>query len=124
MKNSEEKNFPVADMKKILDKNPNRFLLSVAIAKRARQIKEGAKPFVEYDPEMPFSSVYLAMKEYELGFFDINVKTSNASEDEDLLESLEKTMEDELAQEEAEIQQDDKKAKEAKAKPKSKSLAA
>jgi DNA-directed RNA polymerase subunit K/omega len=124
MKNTESINFPVSDMKKILDKNPNRFLLSVAIAKRARQIKEGAKPFIEYDPETPFSSVYLALKEYELGFFDIDMKSASDSEDEDLLESLEKSMEDELAVEEVELQSDEKKAKESKSKPKSKSLAA
>jgi len=121
---SEAKNFPTADMKKVLDKNPNRFLLSVAVAKRARQIKEGSKPHVDYDPDTPFSPVQLALKEYELGFFDIEMKNENHSEDEDLLKSLEQSLEDDLASEEANAQPDDKKNKDSKSKPKSKSLAA
>lgn len=124
MKNKEAMNFPVSDMKKILDKNPNRFLLSVAIAKRARQIKEGAKPYIEYDPELPYSSVQIALKEYELGYYEIDLKSNQSTEDEDLLDSLEKSMEADLALEESESQSDDKKSKESKVKPKSKSLAA
>ena len=124
MINKEVINFPVSDMKKILDRNPNRFLLSVAVAKRARQIKEGAKPYIEYYPELPYSSVQIALKEYELGYYDIDLRSNHTTEDEDLLNSLEKLMDADLAIEEAEVQTDEKKAKESKVKPKSKSLSA
>jgi len=35
----------------ILKKIPNRFLLSIAVSKRARQLKEGSSPLIENDNE-------------------------------------------------------------------------
>lgn len=44
----------------LMKKVPNRFLLAIAAARRARQVKEGANPLVtEVDPEQPvIASLY------------------------------------------------------------------
>ncbi len=51
-------------MDKLLEKMSNKFLLSIAAARRARQIKEGAVPLVPgVDPEI---CIIAALKEIEL----------------------------------------------------------
>ena len=56
----------------ILKRVPNRFLLSIAVAKRARQLKEGATPLIDlnYNPETP---VITAILEFFAQKIDINV---------------------------------------------------
>ena len=57
-----DKRYSVA---KLTERVPNRFLLTLAIAKRARQLKDGAEPLVIYDDS--YSPITIAMKEIEEG---------------------------------------------------------
>jgi len=106
-------NYPKIDASKLLKIIPNRFLLSSAISKRARQIMEGDKPRVDYIPEEPFDAVGLAMKELLEGKFEIEIK-EQVDDEEELIEKLDKSLDAKL---EKEVQKKDKDKK-----PKSKSL--
>lgn len=61
-KSSIDKRYSVS---KLTERVPNRFLLTLAIAKRARQIKDGAEPLVDFDDN--YSPITIAMKEIEQG---------------------------------------------------------
>ena len=56
-------NYPEINLDDLYKKNENRFILSIAVAKRATQLKEGIRPLVEYDPERPYSYILIALKE-------------------------------------------------------------
>lgn len=61
---SQEKAQKNYSLSKLLDNIPNRFVLSLAIANRARQLKEGASPLVEVKQNMS-SPIQIAIKELE-----------------------------------------------------------
>ncbi|MFC1771677.1 DNA-directed RNA polymerase subunit omega [Candidatus Margulisiibacteriota bacterium] len=110
----------------ILGKVPNRFKLSIAVAKRARQIKEGAKELIEIDPDANISPVLIALKEIAEGKVDV-VSKEDEIEETEILEKMEQQLEEEILEEEQQEQEKatkKKSAKEAKSKSKSKSLAA
>ena len=48
-KNTAEKKDDSYRISEILRRIPNRFLLSIAVAKRARQLKEGARPLIDIE---------------------------------------------------------------------------
>ncbi|MFA5878841.1 MAG: DNA-directed RNA polymerase subunit omega [Candidatus Margulisiibacteriota bacterium] len=106
----------------LLEQIPNRFVLSLAIAKRARQLQEGAKPLVvlenEEDTKQP---ILVALKELKAGKFEINL---HEEKDEELeyIEEIDRYFEDTIATEKPE--EDQKSKKEPKTKSKFKSLAA
>lgn len=119
-------NFPEVDINEVLRKNPNRFLVAVAAAKRARQIKEGARPLIDFDPNKPMNFVGIALKEILEGKVDIDLREHH-SEDLDYIAELDKALEDNLVedQETELVDKDEKKALKDALKPKkSKSLAA
>ena len=75
-----------------LIKEPNRFELSVASAKRARQIKEGATPLVEITPKLT-SHLMIALEEIKQG--KINVLThSNTVDGDPSINELDSFIED------------------------------
>ncbi len=105
-------------MTQVLKEIPNRFLLSVAVSKRARQLKEGYKPLVEITEENP-NPILTALKEIEQGKLSVVVK-ENHNADEEFIEKMEQDLELHVAEQETE--RDDKKStKEPKEPKKSKS---
>jgi len=92
---------------------PNRFLLSVAVAKRARQLKEGYRPLIEITEENP-NPILIALKEIELGKLDIAHDAIHDADNE-LLQRMELDLNHEVEQLEGGVA--DKKP-DAKAKPK------
>ncbi|MBH37877.1 DNA-directed RNA polymerase subunit omega [bacterium] len=111
-------NFPKIDPTQLLKKIPNRFLLSVAIAKRARQISEGERPLVEVLRDKPMNPINIAMKEFNEGLITITEK--NEVDDElELIEKLDKNLEERIEKQKIE---DEKNKPKEKTKKKSKSL--
>ena len=111
-------NFPKVDSTQLLKKIPNRFLLSVAIAKRARQISEGERPLVEVLRDKPMNPINIAMKEFNEGLITITEK--NEVDDElELIEKLDKNLEERIEKQKIE---DEKNKPKEKTKKKSKSL--
>ena len=111
-------------MTKVFAQIPNRFLLSVAVSKRARQLREGYRPLVEVTEENP-NPILIALKEIEQGKLNVIVKESHDA-DEEYLERMEQDLELQVAEQEAENQDKKpvKETKETKSKSKVKSLAA
>jgi|GEM_PF-5560849 len=112
---------------KVLQKVPNRFLLCVAVSRRARQLKEGMRPMVEVHGEL--LPVLTALEEISTGEVTVHHKDgSNTIED-----VMQVQIEKEAAENEKTMKKEAKKKKEkdekdkelsAKSKHKSKSLAA
>jgi DNA-directed RNA polymerase subunit K/omega len=117
-------NFPKINLKELYEKHPNRFLLSVGVSKRARQLKEGAKPLVTIAHNEPFNPISIAMKEILAG--TVSVVVNDESEDHDiLLDELESNLDEDLKAEDALEEKAEKEAKKKDSKRKSsKSLAA
>ena len=112
MKN-ENQNFPEVDLNKILSKEPNRFLIVSAAAKRARQIKEGSRPLIPVDMDDQLNYVAIALKEIEQGLIDITIK-DNSTTEEDYISELDSTLEDALQVKEESEQKQKNKGKKAK----------
>ena len=74
-----DKQYSIANLTK---KIPNRFLLTMAIAKRARQLKDGAQPLIDIDGN--FSPMTIAMKEIEEGKILADYEDANELEDSSL----------------------------------------
>ena len=111
-------NFPKIDPTELLKKIPNRFLLSVAIAKRARQISEGEKPLVEVMKDKPMNPINIAMKEFNEGLITISEK-DEVDDELELIEKLDKNLEDRI---EKQKKEEEKNKPKEKTKKKSKSL--
>lgn len=108
-----EINFPVVNRTVLLKKFPNRFLLAVAVSKRARQLLDGEKPLVSFNANEAFNPVSIAMKELAEGLIDIKEK-ENVDEERELIEKLEKNLDDKLNTEElSQTQTKEKKSKSA-----------
>ncbi|RAP37730.1 hypothetical protein DID80_03715 [Candidatus Marinamargulisbacteria bacterium SCGC AAA071-K20] len=119
----DELNFPKINLKELYKLYPNRFLLSVAVSKRARQLKEGAKPFIEIAYNEPFNPVSIAMKEILLKKLTVLIN-DNVEENDILLDELDATLDEELKAEEAIDEKTEKETKKKERKSKSKSLSA
>ncbi len=112
----EKLNFPNVDIDAILRKDPNRFLLAAASAKRARQLKDGAKPLVDYVPNEPMNHVAVALKEIYEDKIQISINEKN-NEEESFLEELDIALDEEIKETEAQAvpeKEDKKKEKKAK----------
>ena len=122
---TENLNFPEVDINEVLREHPNRFLVAVAAAKRARQLKEGAKPLIPFDANRPMNFVAIALKEILEGKVTIEMREDH-SEDMDYIRDLDKTLEEDLRETQAkELAEKDDTKKTVKDKPrKNKSLAA
>ena len=110
-KEQNEINFPDLDVTDLLKVIPNRFLLSSIVSKRARQLLEGEKPRVEIVPNEPFNPIGIAMKELLEGHFKID-SMKEADDEIELIDKLDKSLDEKLEKEEAAKSKDkDKKNK-------------
>ena len=118
-------NSPKIDFRELRKLIPNRFVLSLAIAKRAKQLKDGIKPLVEYDPDQQLDYVGIAMK--EILEKKVDPRFEEDSEDEEVIKEMDNLLDDELKKEDDSTKDGskaDKKKESKKSKSKSKSLAA
>ena len=83
------------NLTKLLEKYPNKFILSIAVSKRARQIQEGAKPLIEITENDLMTPVKIALKEIAAGVVEINTEIEE-DEDTELLDKMDVQLEAEL----------------------------
>jgi len=107
----------------ILKRIPDRFLLILAVAKRARQLKDGTRPLIPVlEEDAP--PILVALDELYAGKISVSAKEKRKS-NEDLLEAMEVgAFDEEDAAAEAEGKEKEKKPKEKTTKAKSRSLSA
>ena len=114
-------------LSEILKKTPNRFLLSLAIAKRARQLNEGAKPLIEISETEPFHPILTALEEIYQNKISIQLE-NNRDENMELIEEVERYFEEvptpAIEQEESPKKAKKEKGEKDKHKSKTKSLSA
>ena len=79
----------------VFHKFPNRFLLAVAAGKRAKQLKEGARPLVEVPAETKSKNVEIAIKELMEDQVKIIIKEPNTQE-QDMLDEFDNLLETEI----------------------------
>ncbi len=73
------------NLAELFEKVPNRFLLTVAAAKRARQIDDGARPLIDASRSTD-RSLDIALMEIQLG--KILVSIEDSSEEESILDEI------------------------------------
>lgn len=98
MEKNEDKNYPEIDLEKIYKKNPNKFVISIAAAKRAKQLKEGIKPLVEVDSTRPYSFILIALKEILEEKIEITIEDSEENS-EDKIDQMDRYLQEELNKE-------------------------
>ena len=108
------------DLHKIYENIPNRFLLSVAVAKRSKQLKDGVKPLIPTTAHNSDAFISIALKEIMEKKVRV-ISDVSESDDESILSEMDQFLDAEI--EESASDDTDKKGKDPK-KPKSKSLAA
>jgi DNA-directed RNA polymerase subunit K/omega len=102
------KNFPSSNLKIIYDEeDSNRFLITTAVAKRARQLKEGAKPMIDVDHDLPIGYVKIALKELEEKKYEIHIKEAQKKE-VDILDKMDESLNKTLEKKEKEDEKDKK----------------
>ena len=69
--NQGKREVKVTDLLKLV---PNRFMLCVGVSRRARQLKEGAKPMVEVADRQNIQPVITALEEIEKGKVTIIIR--------------------------------------------------
>ena len=108
MKNANDSQTKIQDL---MEKVGNRFELSVAIAKRARQLQEGFKPKVEVDTKEDLLPVHTAIREMQANKIEL-VLADEISDEDESIEKLDLALEVEIKKEEEEKKQQilDKKA--------------
>lgn len=100
------RSFPVEEL---VDRIGNRYALVVAVAKRARQLKEGAKPFIETESKNPTT---IALHEIAAGHVQLAEVTEKEPEPErepaeEVAELLGTTIEEMSREQEEEEQEQD-----------------
>ncbi len=110
-KKIKEANYPTIDVSELQPMFPNRFLLTAAVSKRARQITEGAKPTVDFYPDEPYDPISIALKELLLGNIEVTMKSSVDNELE-MIEEMDLNLNIQLKEEEEkEVEKKPKKVK-------------
>ncbi|MDA1353494.1 MAG: DNA-directed RNA polymerase subunit omega [bacterium] len=112
-----EKKAPVSLTKKF----PNRFLLTLAAAKRARQIKEGARPLIADEGVVP---ILTALEELRADKIEVSLDTPTQRNESLMDEIADLDLNNSSAFDEEEGAEPQEKKNEKKPKSKSKSLAA
>ena len=97
------------DFTKVYQSEANRFKLSVAIAKRARQIQDGAKALVGNGDE-EVAPVLIALQELAKEKFSVSVKETR-DEHKEMLAEMESLIENDLIEEEPVVEKEKKKSK-------------
>lgn len=96
IKVQKKSNVTVDGLPQSLDQRiPNRFLLSVAVAKRAKQLKDGVKPLVPYNKQAEILPIETALEEISLDKIHIIIKEKKDAQDE-LLEEMDQLLEAEM----------------------------
>ena len=111
------------DIPKLIRMVPNKFMLAIAVSKRAKQIKEGVKPLILVDEDSMNYPIDIALKEIELGHVKIAIKEKQ-TDDGQALDEMDQLLDKEIAAAVLDPEEDKKLAVKEKNKPKSKSLAA
>ena len=107
----------------LMDEVDNKYLLAAAVARRARQLKDGARPFVTVDKDT-LLPVVTALHEMHQGFVRV-VRQDAKDETQLMLEKMDDELEAELEEgEKAEGDSDDKKKNDKDGKKTKQSLAA
>lgn len=89
----------------------NRFLYSAAIVKRAKQLREGVRPLVDYDKSQDMRPIEIAIQEIEAEKVGVLIR-DEVKVDEEFMEEMEQVMEAELdAQDESDDSDKGKKSK-------------
>ncbi len=91
----------------VFQKYPNRFLLAVAAGKRAKQLKEGAKPLVSINDDNRAKNVEIAIKELMDDQVKIMIKEPN-TEEQDMLDDFDTLLDAELELEATEEKEEKK----------------
>ena len=94
-KKIKEANYPVIDVTDLKNLFPNRFMLTAAVSKRARQIAEGAKPTVEFYPDEPYDPIAIALKELLLENIKVELK-DNVDNELEMIEEMDVSLNIEL----------------------------
>lgn len=118
MSNNAIKSGNEVDMQKLLEKVPNRFILSIGVAKRSKQLAEGVRPLIDVE-EGDRDYIKIALREIAEG--KIKIVMDRIEEDIELIDEMDQLLESEIMEEQ---EQEEKKPVKEKNRPKSKSLAA
>ena len=94
-KKIKEADYPVIDVTDLKNLFPNRFMLTAAVSKRARQIAEGAKPTVEFYPDEPYDPIAIALKELLLENIKVELK-DNVDNELEMIEEMDVSLNIEL----------------------------
>lgn len=89
---TEEKN---TDKKLTKDELKNRFLYNTAIVKRAKQLREGIRPLVEFDSPAELHPIECAIKEIESGKIGVVLRDESRKEEE-FMEEMEQIIDAEI----------------------------
>jgi len=103
----------------ILLKIPNRFILSLAIAKRARQLNEGAKPLVPIEEGAKMHPILTALEEVYANKIEV-MEEKEKNDDLEMIEEVERFFDAEVKPEDADEVEAPKKSKKDKDKDKDK----
>ena len=106
----------------ILERFPNPFLLSVAVAKRARQIKDGSRSLVD-SPDEVTTPILTALDEIDNDRLNITI-LDEIEEDAELLEEISQSLDEDFDDDTNSDDDTDKKKKKNTSKGKTKSLRA
>lgn len=122
MPQKKDPNFPIVNLKELSKTYPNRFLLSIAAAKRARQIKEGSRPRIDFVADKPMNYINIALQELIEKKYSIEIKKDDDIEQE-MLDELNQSLEANIKVSEALAEKEKEEKKKDRGK-RSKSLAA
>lgn len=89
------------DVSKILRQVPNHFLLAVAVAKRARQLQDGAKPLMKITGDDGVIPVIAALQEIGAEKFKVFIKEEEEGEQE-FLDEMEQLIDSDVFNEDDE----------------------
>lgn len=87
---------PEIDLSELYAKVPNRFLLTVAAAKRARQILDGARPLIEANLSNNLA-LDIALMEIQLG--KIVVSIEDQSDEESIIDEISDYLDSDILEE-------------------------
>ena len=103
MSEQDNKSLENLTLNSVFEKYPNKFELTVAVSKRAKQIKEGSKPLVDVKEE-PIIPVIAAL--HEVRDNEVEIEYRENEEKLEVLDNYDKELEEELE----EVLEDDPKA--------------
>lgn len=101
--------------KDVFKKFDNRFQLSMALAKRAKQLSEGMKPLIDHNSDNDILPIETALQEFMEDKVHIELK-EGSTEEEEMLEEMDQILEAEIKEKEEEEEKNQKDKKKDKGK--------